>query len=208
MILNTVQQILEECCFDFFKQWLPSVLLERGWDCAAAAELTNWTRVLDQASGKLPKHALKITGASFGDIIMSTNEIRHTAVHRVSTTFLGVDSLVESARKLTETLQDTMRTAQLSELRSELASKIEDMELYKNVLENSLRNKLQEIKVKRNELDVKEKQIIAETLQDDLENKSLIGVLLEISVRKILNEKAGKQVDIKNYNGEYNTEEN
>ncbi|KAF2820892.1 hypothetical protein CC86DRAFT_397741 [Ophiobolus disseminans] len=39
---RSINQILEEVCFRFIKQWLPSLLEKFGWICAAAVELTKW----------------------------------------------------------------------------------------------------------------------------------------------------------------------
>ena len=97
--------------------------------------------------------------------------------------------LIQSAIKMTETLQDPFRTAQLEELYGELESKIKSMELNKNVLEDDLTRQLQEIHRQRAELDRKEHELAASMLRDDQENKSLIGVLLEESVKKIFQER-------------------
>jgi hypothetical protein len=32
IILGTAQSILEECCYEFSKQWFPSELKSAGWD--------------------------------------------------------------------------------------------------------------------------------------------------------------------------------
>ena len=47
-----------------------------------------------------------------------------------------------------------------------------------------------EIRQQREALDRKEKELIGDMLREDLENKSLIGVLLEESVRNIFAEQA------------------
>ena len=189
VILSTAQRVLEECCFDFAKKWFPSTLERRGWDCAAAVELTKWTRVLAKYSSSLPAHAFNVNGPSLNEVMFATSRIRHTAVHRLPTTARGVDGLIQSAMKMTEALQDPFRTAQLEELHGELESKIKSMELNKNVLEDGLTRQLQEINRQRAELDRKEHELAACMVRDDQENKSLIGVLLEDSVKKIFQER-------------------
>ena len=109
VILTTTQRILEECCFDFTRKWVPSILQEHGWDCAAAVELTKWTRILAMRSAKLPMQALELKRSSFNEILFSTNRLRHTAVHRLPTAARGIDQLIQSALRLTETLHDSPR---------------------------------------------------------------------------------------------------
>jgi len=197
LILTTAQRVLEECCFKFAETWLPSILKSRGWECAEAVELTKWTRLLIKRSGSdLPVHALKLSGSSLNDVLLSTNKLRHTAVHRLPTTARGVGQLIQSAVKLAETLQNSLRTAQLEELHYEIDSKIKAMELNKNVLEDSLSHELQEIRQQREALDRKEKDLIANMLREDLENKSLIGILLEESVRNIFAEQVSSLAEL------------
>lgn len=38
-LLNAVQRLLEECCYEFARIWVPSVLEEHNWDCAEAVEI-------------------------------------------------------------------------------------------------------------------------------------------------------------------------
>jgi hypothetical protein len=56
------------------------------------------------------------------------------------------------------------------------------MELNKNFLENRLNEQLQVISEQRAELDRKEREAIATMLQEDRENKLLIGSFLEDAV--------------------------
>lgn len=164
------------------------MLQDKGWDCAAAAELTKWTRILYNRSSELPQSALASSGSSLNKILMSTDTLRHSAVHRLPTTARGVSELIESALRLTETLQDYQRAAQLEELHSELNSKIQAMELNKNALEDEYAREMQEIRRQREELDKKEERLKVNMLAGDLENKLLIGLLLEDSVKRIFSD--------------------
>jgi DNA polymerase kappa len=187
-VLTTTQRILEECCFDFVKRWLSSILLDNGWDCAAAVELTKWTRILAERSETLPKHALAVSEAPINDILFSTHKIRHSAVHRLPITARGLNQLIESALRLAEALQDHPRAAQLEALYFEIDSKIKAMELNKNALEEEYASELQKLCQQREELDEKERSLRANMLSGDMENKRLIGSLLEESVREIFHE--------------------
>ena len=196
VILTTTQRILEECCYDFARNWLPSILQEHGWDCAAAVELTEWTRILAKRSAKLPMQALELKGSSFNEILSSATKMRHTAVHRLPTTTRSIGQFIESAMRLAEALHHPLHAAQLKELLDEIDSKIKAMELNKNVLEDELNSQLEEIHRQREELNKKEKDVIATTLREDLENKTLIGTLLEESVRKIFDEEPTSRTDV------------
>ncbi|KAL1962115.1 hypothetical protein VTN77DRAFT_582 [Rasamsonia byssochlamydoides] len=187
-ILSTAQHVLEECCFEFTKKWMPSILEEHAWDCPQAVELTKWTKVFAKRAKQFPENAFKLSGPSLNEVLHATNKLRHTAVHRVPTTSRGVETLITSAMKLAEALQDPLRTAQLRELRFEVESKIKAMELNKNVLEDALSQELGVIHRQREELNRREKDSIARVLQEDRENQSLIGVLLEESVKRIFEE--------------------
>lgn len=59
------------------------------------------------------------------------------------------------------------------------------MELNKNNLEDRLTCELEEIRQQREELDKREKTLIADMIEESSENKSLIGSLLEESVKRI-----------------------
>ncbi len=87
--------------------------------------------------------------------------------------------------RLAQILHDNLRATQLEEVLSEVDSKIEAMELNKNVLEDTASHKLQEIQRRREELDRLEAELIQRMLQDDLDNKALVAQLLEDSVRGI-----------------------
>ncbi|KAH9213623.1 hypothetical protein DL95DRAFT_447010 [Leptodontidium sp. 2 PMI_412] len=183
LILTVAQRQLEECCFDFATKWLPSLLEDHKWDCAEAAELTKWTRTLAKRCDKLPASALdNCSEAPPKEVFFSTNVLRHTAVHRLPTTARGIQKMIQSASRLAQTLGDQSRASELENLHLELGSRIRDMELNKNFLENRLDEQLQAISEQRAELDRREREAIATMLQEDEENKLLIGSFLEDAV--------------------------
>jgi hypothetical protein len=121
-------------------------------------------------------------------VLFSPHKLRHVAVHRLLYTTRGSYQLIYSALRLTETLHDPIRAAQLEELHHELDSKIKPIELNKNVLEDGVSNEFQKIHQQRKELDRREIDLIEKMLKEDNENKSLIGHLLEDSVERIFKE--------------------
>ncbi|KAH8587971.1 hypothetical protein B0O99DRAFT_731242 [Bisporella sp. PMI_857] len=184
LILTTTQRELEECCFEFAAKWLPSLLEEYKWDCAEAAELTKWTKALAKRLDKFPPSAIdNDSKAPLEEVFFSTNVLRHTAVHRLTTTAQGIHKMIQLASRLARTLGDHSRAIELENLHLEIGSRIRDMELNKNFLENRLDEQLQAISEQRAELDKKEKEAIATMLQEDQENKLRIGSFLEDAVK-------------------------
>lgn len=178
-ILNTTQRVLEESCFEFAQKWLPQVLDSRGWDCAAAVELTKWSQILKQYSSKIPSHATSPVGElTLGQLLAATHRLRHAAVHRLPTTARETNKFILSALQLTQSLQDTKRASQFDELHHEAESKIKAMELHKNALEDTLRLELESIATKRKELDQQEASCIEKMITEDRENKTLVANLL------------------------------
>ncbi|KAF6831256.1 ubiquinol-cytochrome-c reductase cytochrome c1 [Colletotrichum musicola] len=188
-ILTAAQRVLEESCFDFATKWFPELVQEKGWECASAVELTKWIKVFKQKLPKLPLHATAPpAGCSVEAALLAVHPLRHTAVHRVSTTAREISSMLHSALRLAKTLRDVPRAALLEELASEVDNKIKAMDLSKNVLENRATAQMEEIRLQREALDREEKRLLEGMVQQDREQKALIGRLLESSVREILDE--------------------
>ncbi|EQB57289.1 ubiquinol-cytochrome-c reductase cytochrome c1 [Colletotrichum gloeosporioides Cg-14] len=175
-ILTTAQIVLEECCFDFASKTIPDAL-------------------------KLPQG---LSGVTVQSALVSTHQLRHTAVHRLRTTARGISRLLESAVGLAEALNDVARAAQLEELKSELDGKIKAMEMSKNVLEDRAAAGLEEIRRQREELDRQEKQLVLDMLTEDREYKDLVGKLLVASVKDIFEDRTddGMGKEVEHVNGE------
>ncbi|KAI2465171.1 hypothetical protein F4781DRAFT_425003 [Annulohypoxylon bovei var. microspora] len=199
LILNEVQRLLEESCFDFAQKWLPAVLSHKGWNCARSMELTKWTRLLAKKADKIPEEAFNSRGTLLTEVLFATNKLRHSAVHRISTSARGIQDLITSAVTLAFTLGDHKRANQLEEMCYELDTKIKAMELNKNALENSVMAGIEDIQRQREELDQKEKEMIANMVKSDQVNKNVIGDLLEDSVSRILEGKSESDDDVKAY---------
>jgi hypothetical protein len=190
LILTAAQQVLEECCFDFATAAIPSVLKEKKWECPVAVELTKWIRLFHNGKSTLTAQTIPIDLASSeaDKMFTAVTHLRHTAVHRLPTTAPGISQLLGAAVKLAQTLQDDLRAAQLDELRCEIDIQIKAMEVKKNVLEDTVSAEIQR---RREELGRMETQLIQRMLEDDMNNKTLIGRLLEDSICRIF--RGGKQ---------------
>ncbi|RYP34164.1 hypothetical protein DL767_004391 [Monosporascus sp. MG133] len=185
------QRLLEESCFEFLQKWLPSTLEQEGWECASSIELTKSTRVLARNAAGIPKEAfIDLGDTPLEQILFAANKLRHSAVHRLPNTARGIRDLCKSAVTLATTLGDNIRAIKLEEICHELDDKMETMKLNKNALEITATAGLEEIKRQREELDKREKEIVAQMVKEDRENKVFMGVLLEESVDRILNEKS------------------
>jgi hypothetical protein len=140
LIITTTQKILEECCFDFATASMPQILQEKAWDCPAAGELNNWTKIF-RNRGDLPiPEQLR-----YENLLGTIDRIRHTAVHRLNVTARQISYMLETAARFTQLLQDDLRAAQLEELLSDVNSKILAREVNENVIEGTASRRLQEL---------------------------------------------------------------
>jgi hypothetical protein len=134
---------------------------------------------------KLPAAAIfNDTGIPLNTIFSSIYSLRHSAVHRLPTSAQGIRKMIQSAIRLAVTLGDNTRAASLELVETALDCRIKDMQLNKNFLENRLDGQLKMIQEQRAELDRKETDAVATMLREDIENKLLIGSILEASVRE------------------------
>lgn len=172
------------------------MLEENGWECASAIELTRGTAIIAKRAATVPDEAFAKPGGVPGgkatplaEILSATNALRHSAVHRLPNTARGVRDLCRRGRALAATLGDHARAAQLGGIGDELDHKVEAMRLNKNALEGAAAAGLADIERRREELDRREREIVARMLREDGENKASMGVLLESAVGRILAER-------------------
>lgn len=185
-ILAASQTALEESCFEFAQKWLPHVLAAQHWDCAAAVELTRWSKVFKQNCNKIPGGAITIVGeASLSQVLAETHKLRHAAVHRLPTTAREIGKFIIAALHLVQALQDSKRVSQFDELHHKMQNQIKAMELHKNALEDNLKRDLDSIAARRRELDRQEEECIRNMYSADYENKMLIASLLDEAVQRL-----------------------
>lgn len=180
LVLTTIQELLEESCFEFAQKHFPQLLAKNGWDCPEAVELTEWTKILSRHSGPLIK-ALK---PCLNELIGLLRELRHSAVHRLRKPAAGVERLAENAQLFLEALEDSTRSAKVESLRRELRSAIEELKRNKDLFERRFLAQLKEIQKKRSELDLWEKNAKEAMVREDLQCSRDISEGLEIIVRR------------------------
>ncbi|KAJ5532929.1 hypothetical protein N7494_009481 [Penicillium frequentans] len=181
LITTTIQELVEESCFEFAQQHFPHLLELNNWDCPELVELTEWTKLLAQHS----LHPAGATKKPMDEIFALLRDLRHSAVHRLRKTATGIERLAENAQLFLETLEDVFRSEKVSVLRRELKSAVEELRRNKDLLEGKLRTQLEEIHVKRAELDACEKDAIESMGHEDLKYQNDIGKGLESVVLKV-----------------------
>lgn len=186
LVLTTVQEILEECCFDFATQRLPELVEEKGWACAAAVELNMWTQYLNER--KLTNLGLdaSLGRPALGVLLVEMRNLRDVAVYRVPTTARGVSQLLHYARRFSHLLGDGKRTAAIDRIKEIVDDKIYLLELNKKVLESTASGQLRAIREQHAALIRQEEQIVADMLRLDLERGQLAGRVLRHSIGKLL----------------------
>ncbi|EYE98319.1 uncharacterized protein EURHEDRAFT_399626 [Aspergillus ruber CBS 135680] len=142
-------------------------------------------KFLAKWSPQLPHESLQLRGSQFDTLLSTICQIRHTAVHRQPITATSVSLLVLEAKRLAEALQDPLRTSQLEDLHFDIQNKIQEMELNKNALEANHAHELRALQLQREELDQKEEQLRAKIINSDKENKTLTGLLVKESLKRI-----------------------
>jgi len=120
-VLAITQQILEETCFNFTQTWLPAVLVESAWTCAAAIELTKWLKVMLKHLDTVPEDCIDIPGRDiFRTISPRLAHLRHSAVHRLPLEPDRVLEIVDAALTLAKILRDESCTSKLQALHTRL----------------------------------------------------------------------------------------
>jgi hypothetical protein len=159
---------------------VPWLLEERKWDCAEAAELTKWTQALASVAATLPALAIEESDdVPLKRVFAAANMLRHTAVHRQVMRARAIHQMIQGASQLAQALGDAARAAAFTQLHLEIGSRIRDMELNQNFLENRLDEQLRGIARARADLDRSEETALAAMLLEDAENRRRIGAFLE-----------------------------
>lgn len=120
-VLFRVQRLLEEACFRFMERWLPAMLAQHEWKCAAAIELTKSLTVIKTNLNILPADCMDApTKTLFIEIAPHVAQLRHAAVHRLHLEHDEFLQRIECAHKLAGILHDLERMNMLQALRSQV----------------------------------------------------------------------------------------
>ena len=195
-LLNTVQRLLEECCYDWARRWIPDYLEEKKWTCSEAVELGQWANILPRMLGKIKGEATSLESAdSLKSALVATHQLRHAAVHRLPTSAKGIKKMLGQALFLVNALHDTAITFKLDALLSEFDLKVRDMELHKNELENGLDDELNEIQEQRAALDRREQEAKVNMVRQDNKNTRELSWLFAKALRDLTREQGPATMD-------------
>lgn len=161
-VLATIQQILEESCFNFTQAWLPAVLVESAWTCAAAVELTKWLEIMQKHLKTLPEDCIDESGrAMFKEIRPRLAHLRHSAVHRLHLAPDKVLEEVHAALMLAKTLRDGSCTSKLQALHTRLEETIGQTKHDTEAMQQEVNHAYLAIQRQRKALDRQEQQLRA-----------------------------------------------
>jgi hypothetical protein len=178
-LLTIIQSILEECCFNFGRLWLPEVLKTRSCECVESIELTRWTRILVRYCKHLPLLVTaEIPDVSFRDVLFKTHQIRHTAVHRRVVSVGEIEKMIGAA-SLTTVLKDALRTRKIRLIQKEVRVRLEELKCAQNELETSMSEELTKIANRRAFLDKVEKKEIQSMLNEGSQIRLRLGSALD-----------------------------
>ena len=182
-VLVAVQRMLEEACFGFARKYLPTVLQRPRFDCPAAVELTKWVKILTNHRDELGATvAPSLKTPSFPALMGSMRMLRHTAVHRIPMSTAAVCQLVGSAADFAELLQDDARADLMRDMCRNVETSLEEMHAVRQALRGNVDRGLEEIRQAREELNRREKDIVAKALGEDAERRRELGQRLEQAV--------------------------
>ena len=179
-ILVLVQSLLEECCFDFGNTWVPDLMEARKWHEAESIELTQWTKRFSKYAKSLPPSAIKpIAGKSIAEVLFGTSTLRHSAVHRLPTSAVGIVKMLSAAITFAEALKNSKRAEKIAEIRMQLEACIQEIVQHQNLLERKLTDQLEDIARRRAELDELERSSTEEMLAADKEQRADVSSAFE-----------------------------
>ncbi|KAL2864783.1 uncharacterized protein BJX67DRAFT_373614 [Aspergillus lucknowensis] len=127
--LTVIRRLVEEGRFTYAQRRFPQLQVN-GWDCLEVVELTKWIKVLSQYS-----YELVTIEKPLDELFSNLRALRHSPVHRLRKTAIGVERLAENAQLFLETLDEVDRSERVSRLRGELKTAVEELQRNKDLLE-------------------------------------------------------------------------
>jgi hypothetical protein len=181
--MERLQKTLELACYAFGARAVPDILRKRCWGCPESVELSKWTEVfrregiLERGS---PRKALK-------ELLLSIANIRHTAVHRLRTSSVGLEQFIADAEDLVDLLGDTTYSKSISQLRANVNSAITELTQNKQFLQLQLEHTQAAIEQQRAELDRREQEAISDAREEDRKYQILAGERVQKALELIGN---------------------
>jgi hypothetical protein len=154
-------------------------LHDQGWDSPDCVELNCWMGMFKSRENLFDTERVAALVKPFGELLNSIAQIRHTAVHRLKITAGKVESLLADAETLAALLGDDICSKQLTRLRRETHSVVEEFGRNKDLLEVRYVDKRKEIAARRAELDRIETAAWEAMLEEDKQYQCFAGLSLE-----------------------------
>lgn len=148
ILLNTVQRLLEESCFDFSKKWFATDPRVCEWTTPAQVEISKWRDLLGGA--RIPWEALDAhVQTPLRVLLQEATYIRNNAVHRNQVLVGDILKMLTSSIQLTKMLRDHTRCTKIENIRGRLIDELNirddnrdrAIELYREALEGIDRRK-------------------------------------------------------------------
>lgn len=163
------------------------MLQKRGWDCAAACELTKWLHIVREHVKHLPNGYTAVEGrASLYHVIQNVSKLRHAAVHRLHLTPQEFLDQIQSAHMLTEVLHDDKTLKKLQDLYVNVDTQSKRMEGSAKVMEQRMCSTLTEIRRQKSILEAREKELLSYCELKKIEITNAAGQALERSINTLL----------------------
>ena len=179
-VLTTVQELLEESCFDFARQWLLDVLKHQDIKEAEQVELTEWSNIMAKEGKKLPKHAIqRIAGTSLTQELTATHQLRNAAVHREKVSVARMQEMLRAALNLVTIMKDDKRMAIIDQLIKMIEQNVNCLEEYQTSILDQLLVDLDDIEAKRKTLDEQKEERIEEARRKNEDNCTAFGTTLD-----------------------------
>ncbi|KAF5702387.1 hypothetical protein FGLOB1_9640 [Fusarium globosum] len=164
LLMEKLQKVLEAACYEYGVRELSSILQERHWDCPEAVELSQWAELLGN-KGNLKRQD---SDRSLKELLHSIAQIRHTAVHRLRTSSVGLQRFLADAEDLTRALGDNLYIQAIAKLNLETQSTLTELAQNKQSIQLRLEEAQEEIAKQRAELDQKEQDNLRRMEREDM----------------------------------------
>jgi hypothetical protein len=202
-ILKSVQSMLEECCFEFGKSWLPEMMKVKGWEEVESVELNEWVKTFSSYMKAIPLAATKpAVGEELKTVIFGIRDLRHSAVHRWRTSAERTIEMLDTATNFTQALKDTERTAYIRTIRKELAVEIKAIVQNQVLLERKLSDQSKDFARRRAEIDGLERLAIEDMINNDKAHRFSSGSVIEnflTGLSEVLNTYSSERSSLQEY---------
>lgn len=153
---------------DFGNAWVPDLMIAQHWEEVESIELTRWVKKFSKHAKDLSSTATReIAGRSLMQVLFATSSIRHSAVHRLPTSAVGILNMINAASAFTEALNDTTRAAQIERIKEKLTESLEDIIQHQTLLEHKLSDQLKDLARRKAEIVELEKLAVEDMVNSD-----------------------------------------